>query len=211
MVNANKIILILISFSIMTSFAACVAKKPIPQEEELAPITTIVVLPAEINTSGEGQQNNQETQKLVQGQNDINTLLNEYFAGKDNVKVLTEGQRDTLENNLTRCRTTDAVTICNTYNADAVLICTLHQYVEREGTEYSIIKPATVAFDLKLVMAQTGKTLWTGSFNETQQHMLTDIFKFIEKAKRGFKWISAKQLAKEGLQKKLNKCRYFNK
>ena len=116
-----------------------------------------------------------------------------------------------MEKNFTRCRTTDVVTICNTYNADAVLICTLHRYAEREGTEYSVIKPASVAFDLKLVMAQNGKTLWSGAYNETQQHMLTNIFKFFEKAKRGFKWITAQALAKEGLHQKLNKCRYFNK
>jgi hypothetical protein len=195
----------------MATFTACIAKKPMPQDEELAPIKTIVVLPAEISTSSESKRTEQTTKSLVQGQEALNTLLNEYFADKENIRVLTEGQRDTMEKNFTRCRTTDAVTICNIYNADAVLICTLHRYDERQGTEYSVIKPASVAFDLKLVMAKNGKTLWAGSFNKTQQHMLTDIFKFLEKAKRGFKWITAQALAKEGLHQKLNKCRYFNK
>ena len=212
MVNVKKIILMTICLSLMATFAACTAKAPITPKKELAPIKTIVVLPVEIRTTGESNGlTNQTTKHLVNGQEALNTLLGEYFSGKENIRVLTEGQRDSMEKNFTRCRTTDAVTICNTYNADAVLICTLHRYAEREGTEYSVIKPASVAFDLKLVMAQNGKTLWSGAYNETQQHMLTNIFKFFEKAKRGFKWITAQALAKEGLHQKLNKCRYFNK
>ncbi|HIJ78729.1 MAG: DUF799 domain-containing protein [Desulfobulbaceae bacterium] len=211
MANLKNIIMLVISFSLITTFAACTAKKTITHEEELLPINSIVVLPVEIKISGEDSQTDKVAKSLITGQEVLNDLLSEYFAGRENIRVLTEGQRNNMENNSTRCRTTDAVTICDTYNADAVLICTLHRYAEREGTEYSVIEPASVAFDLKLVMAKTGKTIWSGAFNETQEHMLTNIFRFMEKTKRGFKWITARDLAKEGLEQKFSKCRYLTK
>lgn len=201
---------LVISFFLAT-LTACTTKKATPAQEELTQLNSIIVLPVETITAGDTDRTPQETEQLEKGRKVLDQLLADYFAGMEKITILTEGQRDTMANNFTRCRTTAAITICKTYQADAVLLCTLQKYAERNGTEYSVISPASVAFELKLVKADTGQSLCSGVFSETQKPLLDDMFKFLQKAKRGFKWITARALAREGLEQKLQSCPYLKK
>jgi len=169
----------------------------------------IVVLPAEIDMDSKSGRSPKEIQQLEKGQKLIDAMLAEYFSGRDDVTILTAAQRDALDKDMTRCRTTAAVTICRTKKADAVLLYTLQRFTEREGAEYSIISPASVSFDYKLIQAETGQILCSGIFNETQQPLLADMFQFLKKAKRGFKWLSAEELARDGFQQKIADCPYL--
>ncbi|MGV1099222.1 hypothetical protein ACUUL3_07390 [Thiovibrio sp. JS02] len=201
-----------INISLLLALFGCAQKTAQQtQEDELFPIKTIVLLPVEIAPDGNTSPSEKERAQLEAGQIAMNAILAEYFAGNDQINILTEGQRDALDKGFTRCRTTAAVNICRIYKADAVLLCTLHRYVEREGTEYSIISPATVAFDYKLVLAESGQTLCAGTFTETQKPLLDDMFQFFKKAKRGFKWLTAEALARDGVQQKLANCLYLQK
>ena len=112
---------------------------------------------------------------------------------------------------MTRCRTTAAVTICRTTKADAVLLFTLHRFTERVGVEASIVSPASVVFDYKLIHAETGQTLCSGVFDETQKPLLDDMFQFFKKLKRGVKWLSAEELARDGFKQKIADCPYLKK
>jgi hypothetical protein len=165
----------------------------------------------EIDTDGQGSRSPNELQQLEKGQKLVDTMLAEYFSGRKDVALLTEGQRDSLDKDMTRCRTTAAVTICRTTKADAVLLFTLHRFTEREGIESSIVSPASVAFDYKLIQAETGQTLCSGVFNETQKPLLDDMFQFFKKLKRGVKWLSAEELVREGFQQKIADCPYLKK
>lgn len=181
------------------------------QPEDLLPIKTIIVLPAETVTDGQGSRSPKEIQQLEKGQKLMDTMLAEYFASREDIALLTPGQRDSLDKNMNRCRTTAAVTICRTKQADAVLLFTLQRFTEREGTEYSIVSPASVAFDYKLIQAETGQVICSGVFNETQQPLLADMFQFFKKAKRGVKWLSAEELVRDGFQQKIADCPYLKK
>jgi hypothetical protein len=103
------------------------------------------------------------------------------------------------------------VTICRTFRADAVLILTLNRFRERDGGEYSVNSPASVAFDYKLISGESGQTLCSGVFSETQQPLLDDLLVFFQRAKRGFKWITAEALAREGMEQKFALCPYLEK
>lgn len=181
------------------------------QPQELLPVKTILVLPVEIMTAGQSGRTPKEAQQLEKGQKIVDTVLAEYFAGREDIALLTAGQRDSLDKDMTRCRTTAAVTICRTNKADAVFLCTLQRFTEREGSQYSIVSPASVVFDYKLIHAETGQILCSGIFNETQQPLLADIFQFFKKAKRGVKWLSAEELARDGIKQKISDCAYLNK
>jgi len=198
----------LIALVLLSGCARTTAQGP---SQELLPLKTILVLPAEIITAGQSGRTPKEAQQLEKGQKLFDTMLAEYFTGRDDIALLTPGQRDALDNDMTRCRTTAAVTICRTNKADAVLLCTLQRFTEREGTEYSIVSPASVTFDYKLIHAETGQILCSGIFNETQQPLLSDMFQFFKKAKRGVKWLSAEELARDGIKQKLSDCAYLNK
>jgi len=181
------------------------------QPEDLLPIKTIIVLPVEILSDGQGSRPAKDMQQLEKGQVLLNTMLAEYFSDRKDIALLTPGQRDALEKEMIRCRTSAVVTICRTKVADAVLLCTLQRFTEREGTEYSIVNPASVAFDYKLVHAETGQAICSGTFSETQQPLLADMFQFFKKAKRGVKWLSAEELARDGFQQKIADCPYLKK
>ena len=201
----------LASLTLLTLLSGCARTIAKAQPEELAPIKTIVVLPVEISADNQGNRSPKETQQLEKGQKLLDTLLAESFSNREDIALLTPGQRDALEKDMIRCRTNAVVTICRTKIADAVLVCTVQRFTEREGTEYSIVTPASVAFDYKLIQAETGQTLCSGTFTETQQPLLSDMFQFFKKAKRGVKWLSAEELVREGLKQKINDCPYLKK
>jgi len=201
----------LASLSVLFLFSGCARTSTQVQAEDLLPIKTILVLPAEVETKGQGSRSPNELQQLEKGRKLVDTMLAEYFAGRKDVTLLTEGQRDSLDKDMTSCRTTAAVTICRTTKADAVLLFTLQRFTERVGVEASIVSPASVVFDYKLIHAESGQTLCAGVFNETQEPLLDNIFQFFKKAKRGVKWLSAEELARDGFKQKIADCPYLKK
>lgn len=201
----------LASLTVLTLLSGCARTTAQIQPEELLPIKTIVVLPVEIDIDGQSSRSPKERQQLEKGQQLVDSMLADFFSGREDVALLTPGQRDALDKDMTRCRTTAAVTICRTKKADAVLLCTLHRFTEREGNEYSIVSPASVAFEYKLIQAETGQTLCSGVFDETQQPLLANMFQFFKKAQRGVKWLSAEELAREGFKQKIGDCPYLKK
>jgi hypothetical protein len=200
----------LASLTVLALLSGCARTTAQVQPEELLPIKTIVVLPVEILSDGQSRPA-KEMQQLEKGQMLLDTMLAEYFSDRKDIAMLTPGQRDALEKEMLRCRTSAVVTMCRTKVADAVLLCTLQRFTEREGSEYSIVTPASVAFDYKLVHAETGQAICSGTFNETQQPLLSDMFQFFKKAKRGVKWLSAEELARDGFQQKIADCPYLKK
>ena len=201
----------LASLTVLSLLSGCARTTAQIQPEELLPVKTIVVLPVETDTDGQSTRSPKERQQLEKGQKLVDTLLADYFAGREDVALLTPGQRDALDKDMNRCRTTAAVTICRTKKADAVLLCTLHRFTEREGNEYAIVSPASVAFEYKLIQAETGQTLCSGVFDETQQPLLANMFQFFKKAQRGVRWLSAEELAREGFKQKIGDCPYLKK
>jgi len=201
----------LAGLSLLILLSGCARTTTQSQPEDLPPVKTIIVLPVEIGRDSQSSRSPKETQQLEKGQVLLDNMLAEYFSGRKDIALLTPDQRDALEKEMIRCRTNAVVTICRTKIADAVLLCTVQRFIEREGNEYSIVSPASVAFDYKLIQAETGQILCSGAFNETQQGLLADIFQFFKKAQRGVKWLSAEELAREGFQQKIADCLYLRK
>ena len=202
----------LASLAVLTLLSGCARTTTAQiQPEDLLPIKTIIVLPVETVMDSQSSRSPKETQQLEKGQKLVDTMLAEYFAGREDIDLLTPGQRDALDKDMNRCRTTAAVTICRTKRADAILLFTLQRFTEREGSEYSIVSPASVAFDYKLLHAETGQVLCSGVFSETQQPLLDNMFQFFKKAQRGVKWLTAEELVRDGFQQKIADCPYLKK
>jgi hypothetical protein len=91
-----------------------------------------------------------------------------------------------------------------------VLMTVLTEFQQRQGGEYAVDAPASAAFEMRLFDAETGKTLWMASFNETQVSLLSNLFSFNKAQKRGFKWITVEELVTQGLIEKLQECPYLN-
>jgi hypothetical protein len=86
-------------------------------------------------------------------------------------------------------------------NADGVLACYIYQFRDREGADYSVALPASVAFHMDMIQVKAGQIVWSGNFKETQRSLSEDLFQLGTFIKRKGRWISAEDLAVYGLEK----------
>ena len=85
--------------------------------------------------------------------------------------------------------------------ADAVMMARLQRFRERVGDEWGAKSPASVAFILDLVDVRRGDIIWSAQFDETQKSLSESIFSLGDIGQRGVRWLSADQLAQEGVKK----------
>ncbi len=84
-----------------------------------------------------------------------------------------------------------------TFGADAILTGTLRRYVERSGGPSGSQRPSAVWFTVEL-RGIDGVLIWSGTYNETQAALSDDLGSFRRAWSRGFKWVTAADLAGYG-------------
>ena len=84
--------------------------------------------------------------------------------------------------------------------ADAALFGTVSRYVERVGATYGAQHPASVAFTLSLISVASGKILWTGSFDQTQKPLTTNLFNWWQFWRGGPRWFTAQEFTRLGVE-----------
>jgi len=82
------------------------------------------------------------------------------------------------------------------------------RFRERVGGSMGVESPASVAFLLHLVHVSTGAVLWKGTFNETQRSLSENIFDAPAFFKRGAKWLTAEELARDGVNELFRKMTF---
>jgi hypothetical protein len=82
---------------------------------------------------------------------------------------------------------------------NSVLMGWVFRYAERVGNAWGVREPASVAFAVFLLDAQEGRLLWRGKYDETQRPLSEDILKFGSFVRRGGRWLTAEQLAGDGV------------
>lgn len=85
--------------------------------------------------------------------------------------------------------------------ADIIVVGYVYRYTERVGYDFSAERPASVAFEIRLLNVKDGITIWRGVFDRTQKSLMEDIFQASSFFKGGAKWLTADQLAKLGMDK----------
>jgi hypothetical protein len=85
------------------------------------------------------------------------------------------------------------------FSADAVLTGYLYRWEERQGTDYAVNRPASVAFDLCLISSSDGAVLWKDGFEKTQKSLSENLFDFSTFLKSKGRWMRAQELAAVGL------------
>jgi hypothetical protein len=91
-----------------------------------------------------------------------------------------------------------AIDVGKSLGADAVLVGVISEYRERKGGDYGADAPASVAFSIQLYSTEGAKLLWESYFSETQRALTDNVFEIKKFFKRGAKWITVDELAKEG-------------
>jgi hypothetical protein len=88
--------------------------------------------------------------------------------------------------------------------ADSVLFGTVSRYVERVGAEYGVKQPAAVAIKLKLLSVKSGAILWTGSFDQEQQPLSSNLLNWWQFWSGGPKWFTAQEFAHIAVERLLD-------
>ena len=75
----------------------------------------------------------------------------------------------------------------------------VYRYQERQGGNFAVDKPASVGFHLHL--CDQKRVVKIFEFDETQQPLMDNVLKIGTFLRRGMKWVTASQLAEEGIEK----------
>ena len=86
-------------------------------------------------------------------------------------------------------------------NADKVFVGTVWRYREKGVLAAKPAEGASVAFWVSMVDVDTGRRLWRGVFDKTQQPLSEDLRGTGDFFKMGGKWLSAEELARFGVEK----------
>jgi hypothetical protein len=205
-VLACRALTVLLIFSTGCSYIA-----PGNTEKELATINSIGVLPAHIVNRQPSKVKAGAMAELNAGTEIINSLLADYFQGFQDVSLISQSEIEGLSSAEPGIFLHLAREAGRQLHYDAVLITSVERYQARDGSEYAVITPASVAFSLKLLAVKSGQVVWSADFDQTQQPLFENILPSTRSTGSGFRWLTAEELTSAGLTKKLDSSPYLNK
>lgn len=172
-------------------------------------ISSLLVLPVDPVVSIKDVPSKDQIQTLQKGAAVMDELLAAYLE-KRQIPGLTFLSENQLEGHIasrTGSRLSLGREVAKELGKDALLSMRLTRFHERQGNNYSINAPASLAFEFKLVRVGTGEVLCTGSFDESQQALFENLLSF--SAKKSLRWLTIREFAENALQKKLDACPVF--
>jgi hypothetical protein len=87
--------------------------------------------------------------------------------------------------------------------ADGVIYGAVWRFRDRVGSEYGARYPASVAFQLNLIEVASGKRLWQGEFDQTQQPLSSNLLDWWMFWRAGPRWFTGAELARLGIEQLL--------
>lgn len=206
-------------FFIIFVFIACSAKAPPPPEAPPEPIhiKKLLVIPFENMTSVYGENatvqcrlcgNIFTTGKVEKG---ADKMLTDHVASllksRKDLELVPESQAEGALSTILSGESAELpqrellTKVGFSLGADAVLAGKIYRFIERDGTGLSAKTPASVAFELDLIRVSDGRVVWSGHFDETQKSLFENLFQWNTFWQRKGMWITAEQLATEGLNR----------
>jgi hypothetical protein len=84
---------------------------------------------------------------------------------------------------------------------DFLAVGYVYRYAERVGYKYTAERPASVVFEIHLIKTSDGSIIWRGFFDKTQKSLMEDVFQASSFFNGGAKWLTARQLTEQGMNK----------
>ena len=191
----------------------CGAPKSVPTGGDTLisdyPVRCITVLPVRKPLNPDEEMFPAAAAEMARGIPVLDRLLREQLAGRGDVRFVSGHQLASLGEGLTPGEQALVREAGKRFGCNAVLEVFLERYQERIGGEYAVEQPASVAFSYRLIGVDSGGVLCRGTFDEVQQSVAENIFAFGKARKRGFTWVTAEELLREGLREKLSGCSYL--
>ena len=82
---------------------------------------------------------------------------------------------------------------------DVLIFGTVKRFQERVGGPMTAKKPASVYFEVSMVDARSGQTVWYAVFDRTQKLLSDDITNIRNFVRGGGKWLTAREFAEIGI------------
>ena len=82
---------------------------------------------------------------------------------------------------------------------DVLVFGVINRFQERVGGPMSVRSPASVYFEISLVDARSGRTVWYAVFDQTQKSLSDDITNLRNFMRGGGKWLTAREFADVGI------------
>jgi len=203
--------LTLVLLSLLLLSVGCSKKtdtSPASQVPDYA-VTCIGVLPVAIADNFDKIVSAAEKKQLQNGVQVLNELLKQQFISRPDVRLVSDGQISGMDENLPAQPLARARVVADRLSCNTVLETTLRRYKDRVGGQYTAKDPASVAFDFRLIAIPEGTVLCSGTFDEVQQSIMENLFNFKSATERGFTWVTAEQLMREGLRARFSECPYL--
>ena len=172
-------------------------------------VNCIGVLPATTIPVAQGAAGEKQAKILQQGASVLNRLLSQKLQGQAQVRFV--GQDLLAGLSLTGGESSQALAklVGERIGCNAVMASAVSRFNERDGGKYSAEKPASVAFDFRLLAVESGAVLWSATFDEAQRSVSENLYDWNKARSRGFSWVSAEELMAEGVRTKLANSPYF--
>lgn len=212
MPRANSLFKVIAALVILFLTAACtqlpLGKAPVEKTAEPQPMESIAILPVAIDRGNRNAQS-VATAQLEDGAEFLDELLASHFRNSAKFHLVSQAQQEALAGPAAGPPEMLARKVGQGLGSDAVLLTTITRYIQRDGSDYSVNRPASVSFNFRLLSVATGQTLCYSLFDETQKSLLENLLFLSRAFARKFKWITAEEMARTGLARKLANCPYL--
>ena len=84
---------------------------------------------------------------------------------------------------------------------DLLIVPQVIEWRERDGGEYGVVKPAKVVMDTYVIDVRNETLISRSRYDETQSALASNLLEADKFVKRGGKWVTAHDLAQEGMEK----------
>lgn len=204
----NKLIRIL-PILILALIASCSSKSDGDNTAVVRQLDSIAVVPTLASVRQTTDISFEEARTLDEGATYVTSVLRSELGGNPKIRFSTDYGSGKEFHGISGGMLATVQKIGKRLNADAVLMSSMKRYQQRVGGEYSVDTPASAEFSMMLIATSDGRTLWSGTFKETQQSLMSNLFSFGQASSRGFKWITVEDMVAQGLKEKLEECPYF--
>jgi hypothetical protein len=176
---------------------------------EVRRLNCLIVLPAAPSAAQEKKMDAEEIKSLRKGAAFVDGVLAEQLNNFPGARLLTAAQVEGFGPEISGNRIGLLKMIGRELKCDVVLLSSISRFHQREGGEFAADFPASAAFTMELVRIDDGRVIWKGSFDETQESLLSNLLSFGKAQDRGFKWVTVEELVRQGVKDRLSACPYL--
>ena len=182
-----------------------------PAKTAAPALTCFGVLPVQVSVNEDRVLSADEEKNLSAGATVVDAILHDALSGNKKARMLDASQVGGLQAPEAVVTLETSREVAQSVGCNAILETSLSRYVERDGGPYGVQQPAAVTLAFRLYDVSTGSMLCHGRFDEQQQSVMENLFTLGKAGRRGMTWLTAEELAREGLLGQLEQCKHLAK